>query len=318
VIEGALEKVWSDGLDLGDTEGGLHGEGCDSRSTEESMGGEGLEIGGDACSTRWIVAGDGQESAGVRSGAQRKGGQWRQPHEVQTVSYLEANCNQILRISAFDLFDLGNGEGDNISMSDPTMNDVGRLQGKKGRLRTRAGVLAVTLGLTASLVASPTVKRESAVVPGKPPSGKTIAKRHWFQIGKASWYGGKFNGRLTANGEAYDMYAMTCAHRTLPLGSWIRVTNLKNKRSTFLRVNDRGPMEPSRIVDLSYAAAERLGMDMEGLAKVRIEEVNPSDPELAQQMVAQLHLEDPARLQSTDEPPVAGVLVSGLLAAEDR
>ncbi|HEY5211655.1 MAG TPA: septal ring lytic transglycosylase RlpA family protein [Acidobacteriaceae bacterium] len=200
-------------------------------------------------------------------------------------------------------------------MSDPTMNDVGGLQGKKSRKRTRAGVLIVTLGITASLVASPTVKRESAVVPGKSP-GKTTAKRHWFQIGKASWYGGTFNGRLTANGEAYDMYAMTCAHRTLPLGSWIRVTNLRNKRSTFLRVNDRGPMSPSLIVDLSYGAAQKLGV--EGLAKVRIEEVNPSDPKLAEQMVAQLHLPDPARFQPVGEHPNTGFLAPGMLADAGR
>jgi rare lipoprotein A len=190
------------------------------------------------------------------------------------------------------------------------------LQGNTTRRCTRASVLIVTLGLTVSLVASPTVKRESAVVPGKTPSGKTLAKRHWFEIGKASWYGGKFNGRLTANGETYDMYDLTCAHRTLPLGTWIRVTNLRNKRSTFLRVNDRGPMLPDRIVDLSYGAAQKLGV--EGLAKVRIEEVNPSDPRLAAQMLAQLHLEDPAKLQPLDEQPAAGVMVPGMLADANR
>ncbi len=196
------------------------------------------------------------------------------------------------------------------------MNDVGGLQGKVSRKSTRAGVLAVTLGITASLVASPTVKRENEVVPGKAPSGKTTAKRHWLQIGKASWYGGKFNGRLTANGEAYDMYALTCAHRTLPLGSWVRVTNLRNKRSTFLRVNDRGPMVPSLIVDLSYGAAQKLGV--EGLAKVRIEEVNPSDPKLAQQMVAQLHLPDPVKFHPLGEHPDTGFLAPGMLAGVDR
>jgi rare lipoprotein A len=194
------------------------------------------------------------------------------------------------------------------------MNGTEELQGKKGRQRTRVGVLAVTLGLTASLAASPTVKRENAVAPNNSPSGKTIAKRHWFQIGKASWYGGKFNGRKTADGETYDMYALTCAHRTLPLGSWVRVTNLKNKRSTLLRVNDRGPVPLNRIVDLSYAAAQKLGMV--GLAKVRVEEVSPSDPELAEQMVAQLRMEDPVRLQPVDEPPSAGELMTGLVAEQ--
>ena len=196
------------------------------------------------------------------------------------------------------------------------MNDVGELQGTKKRKATRVGVLAVTLGITASLVASPTVKRENAVVPDKNPSGKATAKRHWFQIGKASWYGGKFNGRKTADGETYDMYAMTCAHRTLPLGSWVRVTNLKNRRSTLLRVNDRGPMPLNRIVDLSYAAAQKLGVV--GLAKVRVEEVNPADPELAEQMVAQMRMEDPVKVQPVDEPPSVGALTPGLVVDVDR
>jgi len=221
-----------------------------------------------------------------------------------------------MTITTFELFDLGGSNCDNIGMSDPTMNGTEELQGKKGYQRTRVGVLAVTLGLTASLAASPTVKRESAPVPGKAPSGKTIAKRHWFQIGKATWYGGKFNGRKTADGETYDMYALTCAHRTLPLGSWVRVTNLKNRKSTLLRVNDRGPVPLNRILDLSYAAAQKLGMG--GLAKVRVEEVNPTDPELAEQMVAQLKMMDPVKVQPVDGPPSVGALTPGLVADVDR
>ena len=194
-------------------------------------------------------------------------------------------------------------------MSDPTVNSVEELQGKRGRQRTRAGVLAVTLGLTVSLAASPTVKRDHAVLTNNPPSGKTTAKRHWFQIGKASWYGGAFNGRKTADGETYDMYAMTCAHRTLPLGSWVRVTNLENRRSTILRVNDRGPMPMTRIVDLSYAAAKRLGV--EGLAKVRLEVVDPDDPKMAGQMVAELGMNDPSKL-----PPAGDLSAESLLTPE--
>ena len=186
------------------------------------------------------------------------------------------------------------------------MNVVGALQGKVSRKRTRVGVLAVTLGLTASLVASPTVKREIAVAPGKTPSDNATAKRHWFEIGKASWYGGKFNGRKTANGERFDMNAFTCAHRTLPLGSWVRVTNLHNKMSILLRVNDRGPMAPSLIVDLSYAAAQKLGVD--GLAKVRVERVSTSDPELAQLLVSQIKPDDPAALLSKETVPAATLL----------
>jgi rare lipoprotein A len=187
------------------------------------------------------------------------------------------------------------------------MNVEGELQGKMGRKRTRAGVLAVTLGLTASLVASPTVKREIGVTPDKSPSANVAPKRHWFQIGKASWYGGRFNGRTTANGETYDMYALTCAHRTLPLGSWVRVTNLHNKMTLLLRVNDRGPMASGLIVDLSYGAAQRLGVA--GLAKVRIEQVSSTDPEVAEQLVAQIPVVDPVAMESN---PL------GLLAVVDK
>ena len=201
-------------------------------------------------------------------------------------------------------------------MNEPTMNGMEELQGKRSRQRTRVGVLVVTLGLTASLAASPAVKPENAAVPNNLASGKTIVKRHWFQIGKASWYGGKFNGRKTADGETYDMYAMTCAHRTLPLGSWIRVTNLKNQKTTLLRVNDRGPVPLNRIVDLSYAAAKKLGMV--GLAKVRVEQVSPTDPEVAEQMVAQLRMDDPARVQPADEQLSYGILTAGPMVTTDR
>jgi rare lipoprotein A len=181
------------------------------------------------------------------------------------------------------------------------MNVVGALQRKSRRKCTRIGVLGITLGLTVSLVASPPVKREIATTNDTHNVGRT-AKRHWFQIGKASWYGGSFNGRTTANGEKFDMYGLTCAHRTLPLGSWIRVTNLNNKKSAILRVNDRGPMAASLIVDLSYAAAQRLGVD--GLAKVRIETVTTTDPKMAEMLVAQLHMpDDPTVVASVEASP---------------
>jgi rare lipoprotein A len=192
----------------------------------------------------------------------------------------------------------------------------GELQGKVSRRRTRAGVLVVTLGLSASLVASPTVKREIAASSESNMVGKKeTAKRHWLQIGKASWYGGKFNGRTTANGETYDMYSLTCAHRTLPLGSWIRVTNLNNRKMAYLRVNDRGPVAESLILDLSYAAAQRLGVG--GLAKVRLEVVTPSDPHVAEEMVAQLKLDEPGKLQGMFAPPT-GFLVGAVPLVGDR
>ncbi|MDQ6956827.1 MAG: septal ring lytic transglycosylase RlpA family protein [Mariprofundaceae bacterium] len=91
------------------------------------------------------------------------------------------------------------------------------------------------------------------------------------KTGVASWYGKKFHGRKTANGERYDMHAMSAAHKTLPLPSMVRVTNLDNGRSVVVRVNDRGPFVKSRIIDLSYAAARSLGYDQKGTAHVRVQ-----------------------------------------------
>jgi rare lipoprotein A len=93
----------------------------------------------------------------------------------------------------------------------------------------------------------------------------------YAEEGVASWYGKKFHGRKTSNGETYDMYAMTAAHKTLPMNVHLKVTNLKNNRSTVVRVNDRGPFVKSRIIDLSYSAAKELGVVGPGTAPVRIE-----------------------------------------------
>lgn len=90
-------------------------------------------------------------------------------------------------------------------------------------------------------------------------------------VGTASWYGGTFHGRMTANGEIYNMYELTAAHKSLPFGSLLRVTNLSNEKKLFVRVNDRGPYIPGRILDLSYGAARELGMVDEGIRRVKIE-----------------------------------------------
>jgi len=96
--------------------------------------------------------------------------------------------------------------------------------------------------------------------------------------GIASWYGQKFHGRNTSNGEVYDMFAMTAAHKTLPIPSYVRVTNLNNGRQLVVRVNDRGPFHGDRIIDLSYAAAHRLGFASQGTAPVEVEIVLPGGP----------------------------------------
>ena len=95
------------------------------------------------------------------------------------------------------------------------------------------------------------------------------------QTGIASWYGKPFHGRRTANGEVFNMHAMTAAHRTMPLPSYARVRNPANGREIIVRVNDRGPYKPGRIIDLSYAAAQRLGID--GIAPVQVERLAPAD-----------------------------------------
>src|SRR5690606_4188719 len=95
--------------------------------------------------------------------------------------------------------------------------------------------------------------------------------------GHASWYGRKFHGRKTSNGEIYDMYAMTAAHKTLPIPSYVRVTNVANGKSAVVRVNDRGPFHGNRIIDLSYAAAQRLGIINAGTGLVDVEIVLPTD-----------------------------------------
>lgn len=125
----------------------------------------------------------------------------------------------------------------------------------------------------------------SAAKPAAPTTPAPLAqnRQHWYQFGRASWYGHALQGMPTASGEAYDMNAMTCAHRNLPLGSLVRVTNLRNHRSLVVRVNDRGPFLTSRVVDLSYAAAQRLGFSRNGTVKVRLDLVDakPSRSEVA-------------------------------------
>lgn len=96
--------------------------------------------------------------------------------------------------------------------------------------------------------------------------------------GISSWYGLKFHGELTSNGEVYNMYEMTAAHKTLPLPSYVKVTNLENLRSAIVRVNDRGPFHSERVIDLSYAAAIKLGFQKQGTAKVKLEAITLPSP----------------------------------------
>ncbi len=100
--------------------------------------------------------------------------------------------------------------------------------------------------------------------------------RGYSESGGASWYGEKFQGFRTSSMEHYDMYAMTAAHKTLPIPSYVRVTNLGNNRSVIVRVNDRGPFHEGRIIDLSWAAAQKLGYANIGTARVRVDWLDPA------------------------------------------
>lgn len=121
-------------------------------------------------------------------------------------------------------------------------------------------LVALTVGLTGC--------RSARTIPGAEPVRER--PEGYSQRGVASWYGPQFHGRHTANGEVYDMHGLTAAHRTLAFGTWVRVTNLDNGRSVDLRINDRGPFIKGRVLDVSYAAAQRLEMVGPGTARVEI------------------------------------------------
>jgi rare lipoprotein A len=113
--------------------------------------------------------------------------------------------------------------------------------------------------------------KQSATAQSKRPHPKP------YQVGTASWYGDYFEGKATASGEPYNMYDLTAAHPTLPLGSWVKVTNLRNRKVVVVRVNDRGPIVPGRIIDLSYGAAQALQFNGRGLQPVRLDVIQPRE-----------------------------------------
>lgn len=129
---------------------------------------------------------------------------------------------------------------------------------------------------------------------GNPPSYEVFGKRYvllptaegYKERGVASWYGPDFHTRPTSSGEPYDMYAMTAAHKTLPIPAYARVTNLANGRSVVVRINDRGPFVANRIIDLSYTAAHKLDMTRAGTAFVEVEVITPGSLSEAARNVA--------------------------------
>ncbi len=113
------------------------------------------------------------------------------------------------------------------------------------------------------------------------PQPKPHRRKRPYQVGTASWYGRHFHGKPTASGEPFNMYQFTAAHRHLPLGTMVKVTNLQNGESVIVRVNDRGPVPKSRIIDLSYGAARMIGLSGPGVEPVRLDVVEVA-PEIAQ------------------------------------
>ncbi|MFB4392013.1 MULTISPECIES: septal ring lytic transglycosylase RlpA family protein [unclassified Pseudomonas] len=130
--------------------------------------------------------------------------------------------------------------------------------------------------------------------------------RNYRAEGTASWYGTKFHGQNTANGELYDLYGMSAAHKTLPLPAYVRVTNLANGRSVILRVNDRGPFYSDRIIDLSYAAAKKLGYAESGTAHVRVEGIDPEQWWAERGQKPPLVLKEPQVAQAQPAPANTG------------
>lgn len=112
------------------------------------------------------------------------------------------------------------------------------------------------------------------------------SSKNYNEDGVASWYGTKFHERRTSSGERYSMLAMTAAHKTLPLPTYVQVTNLSNGKQVIVKVNDRGPFEANRIIDLSYVAAKKLGMLGHGTAKVNVKAIDPRDAQMHPEMMA--------------------------------
>jgi len=147
--------------------------------------------------------------------------------------------------------------------------------------------LAVTLAIALGAAPGNTQTPDSEQgIPGQTQETLKPVPTKKYQVGKASWYGRVFQHHRTASGEPFDMNDLTAAHRSLPLGSWVKVTNLKNDRSVMVRINDRGPVLKSRIIDLSYGAAKMLGMGSSGISPVRLDIVDT--PTVAQIMGPQI------------------------------
>lgn len=142
-------------------------------------------------------------------------------------------------------------------------------------MRRRLAQLLTVLVLTVNISAAQPRTNAEARKPAT--SNKAAKKKTAYQVGPASWYGKYFHGRKTASGEPYNMFQFTAAHPKLPLGTYVKVTNLSNGQWVIVRINDRGPVPKQRIIDLSYGAATMLKLRRAGLGKVRLDLVKPEE-----------------------------------------
>ena len=173
------------------------------------------------------------------------------------------------------------------------------------RLWMVAAIMVIVSSCAETQLAIHSVKRVADVVEEKSHARYKVGNPyqiggHWYypkedyefdETGIASWYGSKFHGRKTANGEIYDMNALTAAHRTLPMPSYVRVTNLENGRSLVVKVNDRGPFAKGRIIDISRRGSQLLGFHKQGTAKVRVQILADKSRALAVQIKNQSELQ---------------------------
>ena len=162
------------------------------------------------------------------------------------------------------------------------------------RLAEGLAVLLLVASLGAGAASGPN-SSEAAKITKQPPTNvartSTTTRSHKakpYEVGTASWYGADFQGKETASGEPYDMLDFTAAHPTLPLGTYVKITNLRNGRAVVVRVNDRGPVVDGRIIDLSYNAARALGFKNRGLQRVRVDLVEPVTMAMLRPPVANL------------------------------
>ena len=173
-------------------------------------------------------------------------------------------------------------------------------QARLREVALRAALIGLGAATLAACAGGPRAQLATAERQGRSPHADPLPSGAWRrdEVGVASWYGDRYQGRATASGERFDMGRATAAHPTLPLISLVEVTNLENGRTVRVRVNDRSPRHAGRVIDLSRAAAEQLGFVRQGLARVRLRYLGPAGRELA--AAAPLASEAPERSLDLD------------------